>query len=228
MHRLVTSHARRSVLGRQAVDGYEADPGLVWSDGRMVDFGDGTVPAYSGLPTQFEILHVSSPLRLRDRHIPMAASSVVVDLVKRYLDLAAPQQVHGPEEAERPPSLGLDLDDLQPTGGAIPVRAVLRELPVEVDPASVRVTLRMEPADGRVGLDPVVTRMRWDEAAGDFGADLPGCVAGLYRVRVVARQVPQVGDLEVSDLMAVADAEQIETGPPASDETDDHPGGLDG
>lgn len=186
-------------------------PDWLGLDGRDHDFGDGTVPAVSGLPTQFDN-HVSSPIRLKDRHVPMAASSVLVELVKRYLSIGPPRMVHGDEEVTRPPAIGLDVDELQATDQPIRVGAVFREMPV--DPSDLRVTARLEPVVGdgaapdlvgsqSVPREPVSDRMRWDAGTGAFTAELPPGPPGLWRIRVIARDIPQVGDLEVEDRVAV-------------------------
>jgi hypothetical protein len=91
------------------------------------------------------------------------------------------------------------------------VGAVFREMPV--DPSDLRVTARLEPVVGdgapdlvgsqSVPREPVSDRMRWDAGAGAFTAELPPGPPGLWRIRVIARDIPQVGDLEVEDRVAV-------------------------
>lgn len=180
-----------------------------WLDleGREADVGDGTVPAISALPTQFDY-HAWSPMRLRERHVPMAASDTVVDLVATYLAKRPPRKVHGPGEQERPPTIGLDVDELVQQGRPVDIRVALRELPevALAGIAAMRVTTRLEPADAADladGTDRRVALMEWDAATGGFRAELPAVSPGLYRVEAICRDIPGVGDLHCEDAVAV-------------------------
>jgi hypothetical protein len=53
-------------------------------DGWEKDFGDGTVPSFSALPPEMDH-HEHSPIRLVERHVPLAHAAVVADLLERQL-----------------------------------------------------------------------------------------------------------------------------------------------
>jgi len=62
------------------------------------------------------------------------------------------------------------------------------------------VTLRRQRARPGATLD---VRLVWDAVTQRFVGELPGQAVGLYEVTVIAREVPQVGDLAVTGTLAV-------------------------
>ncbi len=192
---------------------------MFWSDGRLrvtkdrpgwlglrgweQDFGDGTVPAYSALPPEMD-RHEHSPIRVKQRHVPLAHAPLIADLLRRQLDRQPPSEAHGAEDGEHPPTLGLDLDEVHPAGEPIPVGAALRQVGVEVA-AGQPVSARLRRVDGGPG--QVRQRLDWDGDSGGFTVVLPGQPPGLYEVRVTARGVAGAGDLDASDVVAVAEGD---------------------
>lgn len=170
--------------------------------GREKDFGDGTVPAVSGLPAEFDN-HVADPQRLPERHVPLASAAIIEQLLMGYLGIAPPRMVHGPGEPDRPPTIGLDLDDLHAASTPIPLSVAFRE--VDGDVRGQPVWARLRPAaDSPSGPAlPVDVRLEWDPADDVFRGNLPGQSPGLYEVRVTAREVPGAGDLSTGDTIAV-------------------------
>ncbi|MGH3902111.1 MAG: lipase/acyltransferase domain-containing protein [Pseudonocardiaceae bacterium] len=162
------------------------------------DFGDGTVPSFSALPPEMDN-HEHSPIRLAQRHVPLAHAAVVVDLLRRLLNRRPPSKIHGAEGGEHPPTLGLDLDELHAAGTPIRVTAALRE--VDADVSGQRVWARLRPVRGR----RVDVPLSWYDGLGCFVGELPGQAPGLYEVRVSAREVPRAGDLVAADTVAVVE-----------------------
>jgi hypothetical protein len=166
-------------------------------DGWERDFGDGTVPSFSALPPEMDN-HEHSPVRLAQRHVPLAHAEVVADLLKRQLNRRPPARIHGAEGGDHPPTIGLDLDELHVAGTPIRVTAALRG--VDADVSGQRVWARLRPVRGQGAR--VDVRPSWDEGLDCFVGELPGQAPGLYEVRVSAREVPLAGDLVAGDLVA--------------------------
>jgi hypothetical protein len=154
--------------------------------------------------------HEHGPVRVRQRHGPMASSELVAELVARYEGRRPPRMVHGATDGEHPPTMGLDLDELHPAGEPIPVEAALREVDGPPPELPVWVTLRPAPdPDGSAaGAGRVDVRLGWDSATGSFRGELPGQPAGLYAVQVVTQAVPGGGDLTAEDTIAVLPDEE--------------------
>jgi pimeloyl-ACP methyl ester carboxylesterase len=106
-------------------------------DGWDKDFGDGSVPRFSALPPEMDN-HEHSPVRLAERHGPLAHAEVVADLLARQLNRRPPARIHGAEGGEHPPTLGLDLDELHAAGTPIRVTAALREVDADVSGQPVK------------------------------------------------------------------------------------------
>lgn len=177
-------------------------PSWLGLDGWEKDFGDGTVPSFSALPPEMDH-HEHSPVRVPDRHGPLAHTETVADLLRRQLTRRPLTAVHGAEHGEHPPTIGLDLDELHPAGTPIRVSATLRE--VEADVSAQAVWARLRPLrDGAVTPSGRIDApLSWDGELGRFEGELPGQAAGLYEVRVSAREVPYAGDLAAVDTVAV-------------------------
>lgn len=173
--------------------------------GREKDFGDGTVPSVSALPIELDN-HISSPIRLLDRHVPMASADIVTDLVTGYLGIAPPRQVRGDETGRRP-ALGLDVAELQVAGDPIPVAVAVRE--VDTDPSGLAVwaTLHRSVLHETGGGSPARVRLDWDPARSRFSGSLPGQRPGLVTLQVTVREVPSAGDLMATDTVAVVEGE---------------------
>ena len=105
-----------------------------------------------------------------------------------------------PSQPARTAAIGLDLEELYGEGEPIPLSVALRQVPPGRDSQPVWVTLRRQRARRGATLD---VRLVWDAVAQRFVGELPGQAVGLYEVTVVAREVPQVGDLAVTGTLAV-------------------------
>ena len=134
--------------------------------------------------------------------MPLAHAAVVADLLERQLKRRPPTQIHGAEDGEHPPTMGLDLDELNAAGAPIRVEVALRE--VQADVGGQGVWARLRPVGGRGGVD---VQLSWDAAQGGFEGELPGQVPGLYEIRVSAREVPGAGDLVATDTVAVVEGD---------------------
>lgn len=181
-------------------------PDWLGLDGWERDFGDGTVPSFSALPPEMDD-DEHSPKRLVQRHGPLAHAQIVTDLLNRPRLKSPPTQIHGPQDSQRPPAIGLDLDELYATGTPIRITATLRE--VDADVSNQVVKARLRPVRGRAAeqADQMNTPLSWDDAQGCFTGELPGQPPGLYEVRVSAREVPRAGDLVAADTVAVVEDE---------------------
>lgn len=173
------------------------------TEGWRKDFGDGTVAAYSALPPELD-----SPIRLTDRHVPMACSERVLARIMKYEYWGRPEGALGGADSERGPAIGLDLDELHALGEPIPVTATIRE--VDADLAGQAVWARLRPQvdnDDAWAAGWVNVRLDWDSDHGCFHGLLPAQPEGLYHLKVQARDVPHGGDLDVVDTLAVIDVE---------------------
>jgi len=175
-----------------------------WLDptGWEKDLGDGTVPSVSALPTELDN-YASSPIRLAQRHGPLASSSIVVDRLRAYEDRRPPRHFRGDERGDHPPAIGLDLDDVHAAAAPIPVRATLREVEADVTGQSVWASLRRIGEVVAGSARPIDLRLEWDDEGACFHGALPGQPPGLYTVQVSAREIPGAGDLHASDTLAV-------------------------
>lgn len=190
-----------------------------WLDrtGWEKDFGDGTVPAVSAVPIELSHHNEGSFVRLRDRHVPMAGAEILGELLRANLARQPVDWIRG--DADHPPALGLDLDELHGADQPIPLTVTVRE--VDADLAAQAVWVRVTPVDlnapdtpaGRGPAErdaihaPVAeVRLDFDTAAGQFTGALPGAPPGLYEVTVSARAVPGAGDLSTGDTIAVIDS----------------------
>ena len=69
-------------------------PGWLGLEGWEHDYGDGTVPSYSALPIELDN-HEHSPVRLLERHVPLAHSGVVAELLDRQRRRLPPSAAQG-------------------------------------------------------------------------------------------------------------------------------------
>ena len=181
-------------------------PNWLGLDGWEKDFGDGTVPSFSALPPEMDN-HEHSPVRVADRHGPLAHTETVADLLRRQLTRRPLAAVHGAEHGEHPPTIGLDLDELHAAGAPIRLSVAVRE--VEADLSGQAVWARLRPVRSEAGTPSgrIDVRLSWDGELGRFDGELPGQVPGLYEVRVSAREVPHAGDLVAVDTVAVVEGD---------------------
>jgi len=164
------------------------------------DFGDGTVPAFSALPIELGN-QPRGPDRLPERHVPMAYSSRIMELLADYEGWPRIDHVRGEEHQ---PAIGLDLEEIYAVGEPIAVEATLREVDADVSGQGVWALLRPQ---GDQTAAPVHTRLEWDGVGGCFRGMLPGQAEGLYDVDVLAQHVPGAGDLRTGDTLAVVTGE---------------------
>jgi hypothetical protein len=174
-------------------------PGWFGLRGWERDFGDGTVPAFSALPPEMDN-HEHSPIRVRERHVPLSHTAAVADLLRRQLDRDPPKQIHGAEDGEHPPTIGLDLDEVHPAGTPIPLGAALREVTADLSGRPVWARLRPLDRPSRVNAP-----LSWNPAREEFVGAFPGQPPGLYEIRVTARDMPGAGDLDAADVVAVVE-----------------------
>ncbi len=170
----------------------------------MGDFGDGTVPAYSALPPELDN-QVRGRIRLLDRHVPMACSTRILELIMDYEGWPPPTLVRGDE---RSPAIGLDVEELHASGQPIPVIVTVREVDADLSGQAMWAQLRPQVVDVAAGMaGRVSVQLDWDSERGCFSGALPGQPEGLYELEVSAREVPQAGDLAVVDTVAVVDGD---------------------
>jgi pimeloyl-ACP methyl ester carboxylesterase len=167
-----------------------------WRD----DAGDGTVPAFSALPIELDG-QPRGPDRLSERHVPMACSSRIMELLADYEGWPRIGHVRG---AQREPAIGVNLDELYAAGEPIAVEVSLREVDADVSDQDVWVRLRPE---GDPVAVPVEARLEWDGERECFCGVLPGQAEGLYEVEVLTQRVPGAGDLRAWDTIAVVAGE---------------------
>ena len=164
------------------------------------DFGDGTVPTFSALPIELDN-QPRGPDRLPERHVPMACSPRIMELLADYERWPRIDHVRG---EEREPAIGLDLEEVHAAGEPIAVEATLREVDADVSGQGVWALLRPHGDQAAV---PVDARLQWDSVRGCFCGMLPGQAEGLYDVDVLAQEVPGAGDLRSGDTLAVVAGE---------------------
>jgi hypothetical protein len=156
--------------------------------------GDGTVPAISAVPPELAV-DAAAHLLVPERHLPMAATPAVVELL-RACDAGRPvPAVSGaaaPALAGRPPEpwLGVAIDNAVQAGEPVPVRAeVLGEPGSRVTDVGVRV-------DGARGSQT----FRCERAGEQWQAELPGQQAGRYAITVSAARAAG-GPLRCGDVL---------------------------
>jgi hypothetical protein len=168
-----------------------------WPDlGRWdAELGDGTVPAFAGLPV--EMREPPDDFFIQSRHGHMAGSTAVAALVRRFEGRPDLRPYRG---VEHPATLGLDLDELQAAGHAIEVEATVRGDGI---PAAGEVWASVIQVDGTpTGID---VKLDFDSAGHHHHGELPGLAAGTYTVRFLARAHPGAGDLTSEQTIEVFD-----------------------
>jgi Lecithin:cholesterol acyltransferase len=173
------------------------------------DLGDGTVPAYSGLPVELDQhAPAAGHMRMPSRHGPIAASDdavgAVVCIVQAYEGLPVRSPIEAPAvRLARPVTLGLDVEEVQLAGQPVALSAWFTG-DAEV-PAGLPVVASLVPVGARPAPGDWV-RLDADGAAGQFAAELAPRSPGLYELRARAREVPGAGDVETVE---VVDGDQL-------------------
>jgi pimeloyl-ACP methyl ester carboxylesterase len=175
-----------------------------WAD----DLGDGTVPAYCGLPLEMD-RHAPRQMRVPYRHMPIVHLAEVVELVKSYEGVPAELPTRAGEE--RPAVLGLDVVETQPAGTPIPIGATVRVDADDVSQVGVWAELTTVPDtdDSRPPRRLEDARLTWDPTTGGFLTELRARDPGLYRLTLRAEEVPAGGDLETTAVVEVVDSDQL-------------------
>lgn len=159
------------------------------------DRGDGTVPAFSALPTEQDY-HSPIPMRKPLRHGELVDLPEVLDLVESYERHRPPTAIHG---ARKQVGLGMDLDELVLAGESSDI--AVRVTDALADVSGVAVWAEFAGAD---------IRLEHDRARDMFVGQLPGAAAGLHEVVVRAEAVPDAGDLAASQLVEVIGDDGLE------------------
>jgi hypothetical protein len=163
------------------------------------ELGDGTVPAFSGVPVE-DGDDPPDDLLVAYRHGPIGALVQVTDLVGRYEDRGTMRPFRG---EERPAVLGLDLDEVQVAGEAFEVSARVRG--ADGDTGGKPVWASLAEVDAVGGVPLVESALEWDPSAQVFRGQLSAAPPGLYTVTVTAREVPGAGDLTSTETVEVLD-----------------------
>lgn len=159
--------------------------------------GDGTVPAISAIP--IELLDRRARRAVPERHMALASSSVVVDILAEYAGEAI-DSVRG-DKPDRP-WLGLDLDDTVLSGDPVEVGVTLHGAEAD-ERTQVRMRLRARDGQGKTGTPWLPCARSGDNR---WQAQFPPPAAGTYSVEVAATGVPVVDRLQAGDVLGVVDA----------------------
>lgn len=166
------------------------------------DLGDGTVPAYSGLPV--EMRHQPpDDFFVRTRHGQLGALSAVSSLVARYEKRGDLGKYRG---MEHPSVLGLDLDEIHAAREPVEIAATLKGDRVAHGAASIWASVA-DAADDRPTGDDV--RLEFDPDTGTHRGTLPGLPAGVYTVKAKARQVRGAGNLDSAQTIEVFESDDL-------------------
>ncbi|MCF3180385.1 hypothetical protein IPZ70_10615 [Streptomyces polychromogenes] len=160
--------------------------------------GDGTVPAISAVPVEQD--DIRARRAVPERHMALASSSVVVDVLAEY-NAEPLGAVRG--DAPDGPWLGLDLEETAAAGDPVPIGVTLHGAQAD---ERTRVRVRARPRDGRregtTGWLPCA-----EAGEGRWRADLGPLGAGAYTVEVAATGVPPASRLTADDVLGVLDTE---------------------
>ncbi|MFG3028677.1 hypothetical protein ACGFZJ_09040 [Streptomyces sp. NPDC048253] len=156
-----------------------------WADG----LGDGTVPAFCGLPVEMDN-YPRTHLHVHRRHGPIAELRETAELLEAFRTDAALFAYRAGQES--PVGLGMDLDELQLRDKPIPLvvtPVTLAGERVEAARASVWASAEPVTVDGRRPWPRTDVRLEWDAGQCAFHGRLPGLPPGLVKVSVVARDL---------------------------------------
>ncbi|MEW1635261.1 hypothetical protein AB0469_14395 [Streptomyces sp. NPDC093801] len=152
------------------------------------DLGDGTVPAFSGQPAEHRGQYETG-LLVAERHGTIADLAGTADWVQGLEERPRQLPIRG---EERPVVLGLDIEELQLTGTAVPLAASVTG--ADPDLRDVPVWATVTPA-GEPGRRLQEVPLDLDGEGRAFTGELASLPPGLYDVRVTAEGVPGGGDL---------------------------------
>ena len=161
-----------------------------WHDDR----GDGTVPAFSALPTEMDATGPDR-FRVRERHGPLGGAPTGVSLVMQYERFPSLAPVHGYGDGAA--TLGLSLDEAHPVGDPVPVRAEVLRAPAETAGADAWATVTA------AGAVRPLADVRLEPVDGGFAGALTGLAPGLYDLTVRVRGLGDQADLRSADSFAV-------------------------
>lgn len=166
------------------------------------ELGDGTVPAYSGLPVEMDHQPPDEFL-VRARHGQLGALNEVAALVARYEGRGSLGVIRAarPPIATPPATLGLDVEEVHVAGEPAPVAAMIHN----ADPSGPRPAVWAQVTGTQSGVRVAELRLAYDEGTGAFRGELPALAPGEYSVTVTAREVAGAGDLESSYIVEVLD-----------------------
>jgi pimeloyl-ACP methyl ester carboxylesterase len=189
-------------------------PSWLSAPGWEKDRGDGTVPAISALPVGLENWAVSvTGIRVLQRHSRLPyAREMIAEICARIQDYEGrprpvPGQLAYREAEEHTAAIDLDVDEMYAPGEPIPLRMRLREVGADVRSVAVAAVLRL--VSGPVSQGDIAAaapvRLVWDDAFGCFAGEVTPADAGMYDLAVTAEAVPGVGDLAVTESVAVVE-----------------------
>ncbi|MFD3929573.1 esterase/lipase family protein [Streptomyces sp. NPDC058614] len=159
--------------------------------------GDGTVPAISAIPIEQQDMRARRGVA--ERHMALASSSVVVDILAEYAGESL-ESVRG-DKPDRP-WLGLDLDDTALSGDPVTVGATLHGAQAD-ERTQVRMRVRARDGQEKAGAPWLPCARSGDN---QWQAQLLPPGAGTYTVEVAATGVPVVDRLQAGDVLGVVDA----------------------
>ena len=167
--------------------------------------GDGTVPAYAGLPA--EMRQPPEDFLVPSRHGQLGALKEVAALVARYEGRGQLWPYRGVERPTHPAVLGLDIDEVQAAGQPVMLGGAIHG--DGVDASKVAMWARVTGAEGDrpVGADVQLAR---DAGGGAYREQMPPLAPGAYTLHVTAREVPGAGDLETAQTFEVFDDADLE------------------
>lgn len=159
--------------------------------------GDGTVPAISAIPIEQQDMRARRAVA--ERHMVLASSSVVVDILAEYAGESL-ESVRG-DKPDRP-WLGLDLDDTALSGDPVAVGVVLHGAQAD-ERTQVRIRVRSRDGQEKAGAPWLPCARSGDN---QWQAQLLPPGAGAYSVEVAATGVPTVDRLRAEDVLGVVEA----------------------
>ncbi|MER6444227.1 hypothetical protein DEJ51_00935 [Streptomyces venezuelae] len=178
--------------------------------------GDGTVPAISAIPIEQNDRRARRAVPVR--HMALASSSVVVDILAEYTGEPL-DSVRGDTLDE--PWLGLDLEETVLSDDPVPVGVTLHGAYAD---EWTQVRVRARPHDGPREAGAGTGWLPCAEASdGRWLGHLPPLDAGSYTVEVSATGLPVVSRLSAGDVLGVLDPETTD-----ADTDDDQDGDGDG
>jgi len=167
------------------------------------DLGDGTVPAYSGLPIEMDAAPPGG-FRVPLRHGPIADLGEVAAWAESFEPWPAFVPIQG---EERPVVLGLDVD--QVVLAQQPVRVAASVVGTDVPAQGAAVAAIIVALDNPAVHHPAV-RLEWGGPDGAFHGELPGLDPGTYELRILAEEVPHAGDLQTQETLEVLDDDVLD------------------